>query len=717
MFLTTSPAFRGLSPLGPRLHRLRLCHPLRRLLAAALALAFAGLEPSTLPARAETFSAGGVVAADAIAAAAPTAEIAAELFGQRAPVRGERVEAGVPGWAAYDAAGAVLGHIGSTWEIAGSVGYSGRPLDVLVAISPQAKIAGAKLMRHSEPVLTLGISDADIARFVNGFAGIDLSAPREDILKPMADVPDVIARATVSTGVIRDGILRTARTLAIGRGLIASGGGVDRLTYAPADWNGLLAMGALAQAHVSMTEAARGLAGAKVPVPEGEGAFIDLWAGLIDPPTVGQNLLGQQMFTQAVGALGPGETALIVISSGLQSHRGTAWKRSGLFDRLSVVQGAHRLTPRAEDFFLIKKLAIAGAPEVKEISVFRLPATDFVPTEPFRVELAATRPALAGGEVEMVIGADYSLPGAFRLTPPPEPEPLWREIWRSKRPQAAFTAAMLAALTLILFAQEWIVRRPKLWRRLRIGFLAATLFGLGWGVNGQLSVVQVMAFVQSLLNGFRWETFLIEPVIFLLWSFVALGLLFWGRGVYCGWLCPFGALQELLNTAARRLGVKQIVVPQALHERLWAIKYTLFVAIIALGFYSMHEALVLAEAEPFKTAISLRFMRAWPFVLFVLAVLGTGLFIERFYCRYLCPLGAGLAIPAKLKIFDWLKRRPQCGRECRLCEPSCTVGAIDPLGRINPNECVLCLRCQVIYNDPTACTILKRRARAEGGQP
>ena len=136
-----------------------------------------------------------------------------------------------------------------------------------------------------------------------------------------------------------------------------------------------------------------------------------------------------------------------------------------------------------------------------------------------------------------------------------------------------------------------------------------------------------------------------------------------------------------------------------------------FVAIVALSFYSMEKALLLAEAEPFKTVISMRFLRAWPFVLFALLVLAGGLFIERFYCRYLCPLGAGLAIPAKLKVFDWLRRRPQCGRECRLCETKCTVGAIDPLGRINANECVLCLRCQVVMNDAQTCPVLKRRAR------
>lgn len=605
----------------------------------------------------------------------------------------------------------MIGHIGSTWEIAGSTGYSGRPLDVLVAVSPDARIAGAKLMRHEEPVLTLGISDDDIKTYVNGFAGVDLKAPRSDILKPQADLPDVIARATVSTGVIRDGILRTARTLAIARGLIAEGSDIDRIGYAPADWQGLIAKGALAHARMSMDEAAKAFAGATVPVPAGEGAFFEFFAGLIDPPTVGRNLLGQQVYTQAIGALGPGETALIVLSSGLHSHRGTAFKQTGLFERLAIVQGPVRHAPMASDYIFVKKLAVAGAPEFKEMSLFRLPKS-IDPGKPLRIEVMASRPAVAGGEVSATIAADYDLPDAFKLAPPPEPEPLWRSIWAAKQVETGIVAAMLMVLTLILFAQDQITGRPKLWRSLRVGFLSFTLVVLGWGLNGQLSVVQVVAFVHSLLTQFRWETFLIEPVIFLLWGFVALGLLFWGRGVYCGWLCPFGALQELVNTLAQKLGVKQIAVPQALHERLWVIKYTLFVGILALSFYSMHDALVMAEAEPFKTAISMRMMRAWPFVAFVIALLIAGLFIERFFCRYLCPLGAGLAIPAKLKIFDWLKRRPQCGRECRLCETKCTVGAIDPLGRINPNECVLCLRCQVIMGDATMCPVLKRRARA-----
>ena len=636
---------------------------------------------------------------------APDAAMAAALMGVDGPVRVTRQEEGVPGWEVTQE-GAPLGYVGSTWEIANSVGYSGRPLEVLVGIDMDGKISGARLVQHNEPVLTLGISDEDIEAYVSGFAGHDLRQKRE---ANDSSLPDVISRATVSTGVIRDGILRTARTLAAGRGVIAAKAGIDRLSYAPMGWDALVETGALAEAGVSMTAASEALAGASVPVQPGEGDFLRFWAGLVDSPSVGQNLLGQQAFTAAVGNLGPGESALVVIGRGLYSHRGTEWRRSGSFERIAVIQGGETWHPTAESYHMVKRLVIEGAPEVKEISLFRLPAA-IDPLQPFRVEVTATRPA-STGEVSLSIGADYSLPEAFRTAPPPEEEPLWQANWQQKMPQAIFVGVMLSVLWLIFFAQEWIVRRPKLWRALRLGFLSVTLLVLGWGLNAQLSVVQVVAFVHSLLSGFHWETFLIEPLIFMLWGFVALALLFWGRGVYCGWLCPFGALQELLNAAAVKLGIRQIAVPRALHERLWVLKYTAFVVILALSFYSMHDALVLAEVEPFKTAISMRMMRAWPFILFVLLLLGAGLFIERFYCRYLCPLGAGLAIPAKLKIFDWLHRRPQCGRECRLCETRCTVGAIDEVGRINPNECVLCLRCQVIMLDPTQCNILKRRAR------
>lgn len=678
-----------------------------RALVCALAVVLAGAALADGPSR-PGFEA-------AISPAEPDARMAADLFGVGGPVSVIREEGEAPGWRVEDGRGETLGYIGSSWELTHSVGYSGRPIDMLVAVDTEARIAGARLMRQNEPILSLGISDRDIAAFVSGFAGVDLTRPQESAALAERGHPDIISRATVSTGVIRDSILRAGRTLALTRGILG-GGRIERVAFTPRSWAELVEMGAIRSRAVTMAQAAAALAGATPPLQPGDGLFLDLHVALLDPPEIGRNILGQQAYTRAVGSLPAGKVALFVASRGLQSHRGLNWRRSGVFDRIAVIQNGRRFALTREGYTRVDRLALADAPAFKERSIFQLGGEGFDPAAPFRVEVTATRPAEQGGKVSMVTAVEYRLPERFLKPLPPAPAPLWKEIWERKWPVVVFVGAMQVALTLLFLFQGPIVRRRKLWLRFRIAFLSLTLFVLGWGLNGQLSVVQVVAFVQSLLSGFRWETFLMEPVIFVLWSGVALGMLFWGRGVYCGWLCPFGALQELTNLAARRFGIRQIEVPHGLHERLWIIKYTLFIVILGLSFYSMAWALLLAEVEPFKTAITMRMMRAWPFVLFVLALLGAGLFIERFYCRYLCPLGAALAIPAKLKIFDWLERRPQCGRECRLCEQKCTVGAIDPLGRINPNECVLCLRCQVIYNDEKTCPTLMRRARARAAQ-
>jgi len=261
----------------------------------------------------------------------------------------------------------------------------------------------------------------------------------------------------------------------------------------------------------------------------------------------------------------------------------------------------------------------------------------------------------------------------------------------------------LGTLTLIFFFQNVLVHRPAVYVWVRRGYLFFILVWLGWYANAQLSVVNVLTFANSLLTGFSWEYFLSAPLIFLLWASIAAGLLFWGRGPFCGWLCPFGALQELLNNIAQALKVPQFRVPWGLHERLWPIKYIIFLGLFGMSLYSTAFAEQLAEVEPFKTSIILKFAREWPFVLYALTLLSAGLFVERFFCRYICPLGAALAIPGRVRMFEWLRRWPECGSPCQRCAKECPVQAIHPEGHINVNECIYCMHCQELYFDDHRC--------------
>ena len=276
-------------------------------------------------------------------------------------------------------------------------------------------------------------------------------------------------------------------------------------------------------------------------------------------------------------------------------------------------------------------------------------------------------------------------------------------MWRDNAVSIAIVGIAIGALTLIFFFQSFLVGRPRLYVWVRRFYLLFILVWLGWYANAQLSVVNVLTFASALVTGFSWEYFLTAPLVFILWAGVAASLLFWGRGPFCGWLCPFGALQELLNNLAKFLKIPQLRIPWGLHERLWSLKYIIFLGLFGLSLYSVGLAEEASEIEPFKTAIILKFVRDWPFVLYAVALLGIGLFVERFFCRYLCPLGAALAIPGRIRMFEWLKRWPECGRPCQRCANECPVQAIHPEGHINVNECIYCMHCQELYWDDQRC--------------
>lgn len=294
------------------------------------------------------------------------------------------------------------------------------------------------------------------------------------------------------------------------------------------------------------------------------------------------------------------------------------------------------------------------------------------------------------------------------------PEPLWISIWEDRVWDILILSLALFVLLFILLFQDWLARHPTMLVRVRTGYLIFTLVFIGWLGFAQLSVVNVLTFIHALLQKFSWEGFLLDPMLFLLWSFVAMTLVLWGRGVYCGWLCPFGALQELSYRLAKVFKVPDWEPPALIHERLLALKYLILLALFGISLQSLGQAEIFAEVEPFKTVFALRFGRSLPFVIYAVLLVVAGFFVRKAFCRYLCPLGAALTFPSRFRIFDWLRRRKECGRPCQTCYRECEVRAIQPTGEINEVECHYCLDCQVTYWDDHKCPpLVEQRKKAE----
>lgn len=286
--------------------------------------------------------------------------------------------------------------------------------------------------------------------------------------------------------------------------------------------------------------------------------------------------------------------------------------------------------------------------------------------------------------------------------------------WQRQKLTIITLALALGLLLFILFFQDWLVKKPRLFRNLRTGYLIFTVIVVGYIFSAQLSIINILAFIQTLNYGFTWETLILDAGIFLIWSFVAISILLWGRGVFCGWLCPFGAMQELIHQLARKLKLPKLELPSALHERLWAIKYFILIVLVGISLDSFNSAAILSEVEPFKTAITLHFARDWAYVAYAIGLLLISAFNSKFFCKYLCALGAGLSILGRFRIFDWLRRRNECGKPCQACANLCQIAAIKPTGEIIDNECHYCLECQVIYRDDHICPpLVEKRKRKE----
>ncbi len=636
-----------------------------------------------------------------------------------------------------------------TSDFVGTTGYSGKPIHTLVALSPEGVVAGVRLAQHSEPIVLIGIPESRMRAVVEGYAGLDLVA--EAASGGTGHDIEIISGATVTVMVIDDSIvrsgLRVARTLGLG-GLEPEAAPtgpqyeIDPDAAQPADWFEMEGDGTIRRLSLDVGQV--NAAFAQNPDPRAaeralddppDTTFIEMFTGLVSVPAIGQTLLDAGDYASLDGWLGPEDNAIAVMGRGLYSFKGSGYVRGGIFDRIVLIQDDLSVRFFDRDHRRLGRLGVGDAPGFTEMDLFRIPAdSGFDPAKPFRLQLLVQREVGPVEKVFQTFDLSYQLPPQY-LRPVAAPAPpeiaqtssisdeeaaaqaaLWMRIWQGSKLKIAILAAMLTVLTGVFFFQRVATRNEKKFYIFRMAYLTVTLVVLGWYFNAQLSVVNILALFNSFITGFSWQAFLLDPLTFILWFAVAAALIFWGRGAYCGWLCPFGALQELTNQIARKLRVPQWTLPWGLHERLWPVKYMIFLGLFGVSLVSLEQAERMAEVEPFKTAIILNFMRAWPFVAYVVALLMAGLFVERFYCRYLCPLGAGLAIPARIRMFDWLKRYHECGNPCQTCAIECPVQAIHPTGEIDPNECVNCLHCQVLYQSEDRCPVvikkMKRRAKA-----
>ncbi|SDW48769.1 Regulator of nitric oxide reductase transcription [Albimonas donghaensis] len=643
-------------------------------------------------------------------------------------------------WTLLNSGGAPAGYVFQTGPLAPLPGFSGAPIDALVMLDDQARFIDVRLLSHNEPIFVSGLGEAPFHAFFEQYRGHSIASPMV-VGTPYGQAGeasalvylDGVTKATASVRIAHESILAAALEVARDRmrGVVRPPAAQpDPAHDEPLDWAALQAQGIAARHVVSNARMQALFAGSLWEDDDPEAAdapeapYLDLWVVDLGPPAIARAALAPGTLAELRDflAISPHDEPILVVEAARHGLVSDGFVRNTAPDRVSAAQDDLPVALRDADLFVeLAPDAPAALVEAVDRGAALILRADrrlgFDPSRPWTLSILAPR---EHGVFQPQVGtrtldAEIATPERF-FQRPETPAPLspFAEALRGRALDLSALGLGLAGLAAALGPGMNRLAGLRAFTPVRLGVLAAMTVFVGWWGQGQLSIVTVLGVIRAGVEGGSFDFLLYDPFSLLVWGAAILGFVAWGRGFFCGWLCPFGALQEFAHHLGRALRLPRIEPAPRWDRRLKRVKNVLLAALVATLFLAPDRIEIAAEIEPFKTAITTGFDREWLYVAYAVAWLGLGLVLFKGFCRYVCPLGAFMAIGGALRGRDWIARRAECGAPCQLCRVKCAYGAIEPSGRIDYAECFQCLDCVSLHDDPARCVplVLAARGRA-----
>lgn len=547
------------------------------------------------------------------------------------------------------------------------IGYSA-PIEVLVGIDLEGELAGIEILFYRESYKSIRGDFLNSERFPNQFAGKSVS----EGFRVGRDI-DGVSRATISSWAISRGIRNSAREVAsayLGEAAIFANASFEDQALsllAPLSWEGLIDDGLVKPWPVSLEDDSQ----------------IELTVAFMGNEKLGEMLVGSEDYSRAEREASNRVSAGTLLLIGIAGNASSPFRQENL--ALQQNEWTYQVERRrfvyvgsAEEGKSRNKMRFAGAivlpPEVDIAQPFTLFYNTGIEVDSIdQLEQVVYQvPPIA-----LALAQGRQVPAEFL----PDIKDEYADLPVETSLQALLNSApwsetALLVLLLCVATTAFVLKNV----RLRWAALLFTFVYLGF-VNGTfLSVSHLTNFIKQGPGLFLNDLPLLILVVFTLVTTV-----FWGR-VFCSSLCPFGALQDILERIVPKRWRRTL--PQWLHDRALWLKYVILAGLMVTA-VSYSELTVFQYFEPFGTL----FYQSQSFLLWAilfLFVLGS-VFVPRFYCRYACPLGASLGV-ISLAAFWKIKRVPQC-EVCKVCESACPTGAIR-MQKIDFKECVRCDVCE-----------------------
>ncbi|MGJ7043055.1 transcriptional regulator of nitric oxide reductase/ferredoxin [Shinella sp. BE166] len=634
-------------------------------------------------------------------------------------------------WTLLNSGGAEAGYVFETGPLAPLPGFSGAPINMLVTIDRDGRFLDVRLIAHNEPIFVSGLGEAPLRAFLEQYRGHSI---REALVvgTPYGEAGggsdlvylDGVTKATASVRIAHESIL--AATLAVAREKmqgVASGPPVhpDPSIDEKLDWAELIKRGLARNLKVSNAELDDGF---KTTIwarddPEAaddpQGLFLDLWAVDIGPPSIARAVLSEESFAdlQRLLRVSPDDEPMLVIDGGRHGLVSADFVRNTAPDRLAAVQDGLPVALRDADMMVETRRDVPqGTTMILRIDR-RL---GFDPTRDWTLSAQAVRahgmlkPEMGSVHFPLALKAD---PAFFLRPQTSKALPPWQAAIVDRKWDVAGLGILLAGLIGAVGPGMHRLAAPTVLRPARLAFLGLMIGFVGWWGQGQLSIVTPLAALRAANGGGSLAVLLYDPFSLIIWGAAILGFVLWGRGLFCGWLCPFGAMQEFAHHAGRLLRLPQWNPSPLWDKRLKAGAWISLAGLVAVTFLAPEKIETAAEIEPFKTAVTTLFQREWYYVAYAVFWLLLAATTFKGFCRYVCPLGAVMVLGGLLRTRSWIPRRAECGSPCQLCRVRCPYGAIRKTGEIAYSECFQCLDCVSIHDDARQCVplVLAQRKR------
>jgi transcriptional regulator of nitric oxide reductase len=631
----------------------------------------------------------------------------------------------------------LVGYVFESIDLAPIPGFAGVPFNLLIALDQRGNFLDVRVLSQHEPEFQAGgLGESLLSSFVSQYKGLSLKQSVKILtgfngtknVSAEAVQLDGITKATASVAIINQTILSSALMVARKKLGFAEGRNPESIARIKPDMleshtiGDLIDVGLIKHVVLSNADIEKKFVGSNGSgldadaIAHSQDTFIDLYMAYVSVPSIGRNLLRETSWKKLQDRLEPGDHAILLMSKGRYSILGDDFIPGSTPERVLLKQDQLPIEMRDLNLDIVLKEDHGVDLGMKFVTVFRINSrAGLDASRPIEFVLPVTREKgiIFPEKIIRDFTFSFTLPARF-YTVPESGNQSWVGVWRDKRGEIVVLMIGLAILTLALARQEKLVAHQRRFAAFRNIYLLFTLFFIGWYAQGQLSIVNLTGVLQALIADRSLGYFLYDPMTVILSIYVCASLVLWGRGTFCGWLCPFGALQEFGAKIGRLLKLPQIRLKPKIDSRLKWVKYILLAAILGSSLVSSHITDQIVEVEPFKTAITLNFLRSWPFVMYALGLLVANMFVYKFFCRFLCPLGASLAVLGRFRILDWIPRRNACGTPCQTCRYQCAYQAITHDGKIQYDECFQCLECVVIYANDERCAPLmleKKRAR------